>query len=458
MLADPASLAGVNIWATLSDGTPLVSSAPFGQGRIVLFHVTADADWSSLPLSGLFPAMLDRLIHLASGTGSGNPRARLAPSSIMNGFGDMEVPSAAAAPIEAGELARAVPSPRTPPGLYGAPGDRLALNLGSNLPSPRAAALVPGATLAALTGRLAERDLGPPLTVLAVLLLVADLIASLALRGALHQAGRIGRARTRTAATLAVLAFGLAASAPARSATVPPAALQPSLAYVVTGNDSVDRLSRDGLSSLSDFVSSRSAAVLGAPTGVVPGRDDLSLYPLLYWPIVPGNPKPGAQAIAALNRFMENGGIIVIDTEGSDTGAQGSGAGLQPGAAAALRQAVQGLDIPPLTPLTFRDVLAHTFYLLRDFPGRYVGAPVWVAQTAEASNDGVSPVIIGENDWAAAWDMNQDGSFPYSTMPGNEEQRLYAYRFGMNLVMYALTGTYKGDQVHVPAILERLGQ
>ena len=33
-----------------------------------------------------------------------------------------------------------------------------------------------------------------------------------------------------------------------------------------------------------------------------------------------------------------------------------------------------------------------------------------------------------------------------------------AYRFGVNLVMYTLTGNYKADQVHVPAILERLGQ
>jgi hypothetical protein len=167
---------------------------------------------------------------------------------------------------------------------------------------------------------------------------------------------------------------------------------------------------------------------------------------------------PDAAAIAALNRFMDNGGIILIDTEGGDSGGQGSGSGMQPGAIQALRQAVTGLAIPPLAALTEHHVLAHSFYLLRDFPGRYDGAPVWVAQGEDASNDGVSPVIIGSNDWAAAWDMNADGSFPYGTLPGDDQQRLYAYRFGMNLVMYALTGTYKGDQVHVPAILERLGQ
>ena len=36
-------------------------------------------------------------------------------------------------------------------------------------------------------------------------------------------------------------------------------------------------------------------------------------------------------------------------------------------------------------------------------------------------------------------------------------QREMAFRFGVNLVMYVLTGSYKSDQVHVPALLERLG-
>jgi hypothetical protein len=31
-----------------------------------------------------------------------------------------------------------------------------------------------------------------------------------------------------------------------------------------------------------------------------------------------------------------------------------------------------------------------------------------------------------------------------------------AYRFGVNLVMYVLTGNYKADQVHLSTILERL--
>jgi len=103
-------------------------------------------------------------------------------------------------------------------------------------------------------------------------------------------------------------------------------------------------------------------------------------------------------------------------------------------------------------------VLSRTFYLLHDFPGRYDGMPVWVAQEGDSTNDGVSPVIIGSNDWAHAWAVDDGGNTPYAPVPDGAEQRVVAYRFGVNAVIYALTGNYKADQVHVPALLKRLGE
>ncbi len=164
-------------------------------------------------------------------------------------------------------------------------------------------------------------------------------------------------------------------------------------------------------------------------------------------------PAPPAGEVAALNDYMSHGGIILIDTRDADAGAD-----FNPGGAATLARLGKALAIPSLAPLTVDHVLARTFYLLRDFPGRYDGAAVWVQRDQDRSNDSVSPVIIGANDWAAAWATDADGHHPYAVIPGGDRQRLLAYRFGVNLVMYALTGNYKGDQVHVPAILERLGQ
>ncbi|HGG65378.1 MAG TPA: DUF4159 domain-containing protein, partial [Rhodobacteraceae bacterium] len=75
-------------------------------------------------------------------------------------------------------------------------------------------------------------------------------------------------------------------------------------------------------------------------------------------------------------------------------------------------------------------------------------------------NDGVTPVVIGGNDWAAAWAVDNVGNYMFRVGRGytGERQREIAYRFGVNLMMYVLTGNYKSDQVHVPALLERLGQ
>ena len=95
---------------------------------------------------------------------------------------------------------------------------------------------------------------------------------------------------------------------------------------------------------------------------------------------------------------------------------------------------------------------------VQDFPGRYVGAPVWVERRSGGLNDGVSALIIGGNDWAAAWAMDERHRPLVLPTPGGARQREMAYRFGVNLVMYALTGNYKSDQVHIPTILERLGQ
>ncbi len=436
VLAEPSAQLPQRTWATLADGTPLVTAAAHGAGRIVLFHVTANADWSNLPLSGLFVDMLRRLVDLSAGVAGTADDALLGPAEALDGFGALAPPPPAATGITAADLANPVVSPRHPPGLYGPESGRRALNLGAALPALSLAAPVPGASVATIGGTVRERAIGPLLLTAAVFLLAFDLMVSLWLRGLLRPA---------------LVGLVLLAAVPARAADDLPA-LTTRLAYVVTGDAAVDNVSRTGLSGLSAYVNRRTAASLADPTPVVPGQDDLSFYPLLYWPIT-ADAAPDAGAINALNDFTSRGGIILIDTRGS-----GSGEGFAPGTDAALRRITQGLAVPPLAPLNGEHVLARSFYLLQDFPGRFTGDTVWVQRDQDRSNDSVSPVIIGGNDWAGAWAVDAGGRNPYSTIPGGARQRTLAYRFGVNLVMYALTGNYKGDQVHVPAILERLGQ
>jgi Domain of unknown function (DUF4159)/Aerotolerance regulator N-terminal len=444
VLAEPsADLAG-RTWAALEDGTPLVTEMPLGAGRVVLFHVTANADWSDLPLSGMFLEMLRRMVDLSVGVASAQGSATLAPTETLDGLGLLSRPPPAATGLQADKFAATPVSPRHPPGLYGPESSRQVLNLGTSIAPPEAAAPIAGATLETVRGSARERALGPPLLAFAVLLLCVDMIVSLALRGLL-------RARVSAiAAALMLLLLVPTAHALDRSANP---ATDTRLGYILSGDSEVDSIAKAGLEGLSDYVNQRTAASLFEPDAVQPGQTDLSLYPLLYWPMTADMADPTTVQVAALNDYMGHGGIILIDTRGS-----GSGAGFAPGTEAALRRIARSLSVPPLAPLSGEHVLSRAFYLLSDFPGRFTGDTVWVQRDQDRTNDSVSPVIIGGNDWAAAWALGPDGSNPYAVIPGGQRQRTLAYRFGVNLVMYALTGNYKGDQVHVPAILQRLGQ
>ena len=106
-----------------------------------------------------------------------------------------------------------------------------------------------------------------------------------------------------------------------------------------------------------------------------------------------------------------------------------------------------------LTPHpVLRLVVKRFMELLRAFPGRSMSTRLWAESSAAAqARDGVSTLFVGDGDWASAWASA-------SGLPQGARQRELALRFGVNLVMVALTGNYKADQVHVPALLERMGR
>jgi Domain of unknown function (DUF4159)/Aerotolerance regulator N-terminal len=477
VLARPATDLADHSWARLTDGTPLVTHAALGAGDVVLFHVTSTAEWSNLPLSGLFVAMLRRLTERAAGVIAPADHSLLAPTMTLDADAILGPPPPGARALPADAFGTEAASAAHPPGLYGPRTARRALNLGDRLGplSPQAAI----GQVMTLNGQRRDIAPGPWLVAAAVLLLVLDALLTQMLRAGTLQGGK----RARATITL-ILAGLLAAGTPARAqpapsdasvpppplatplpANVPGAALETRLGYILTGHDDIDTVSRQGLQGLSDYANARTSAVLGHPDGVVPGRDDLSYYPMLYWPVTADATADPART-AALNAYMRHGGILMIDSQGVDPTTQAADPGAAhdsfaasaPGTAAALRRMTQGLDIPPLTRLTDHHVLAHTFYLLHGFPGRYDGLPVWVAREGDSANDGVSPVIVGSSDWAHAWAVDAQGDTPYATMPDGDAQRVTAYRFGVNAVLYALTGNYKADQVHVPALLRRLGE
>jgi hypothetical protein len=475
VLAEPDSDLTKASWAVLEDGTPLVTGAQRGRGQIVLFHVTADTSWSRLPISGLFVDLLRRCLQLASGrserTLEGTSTEKLAPRLTLNGFGALSTASALARPVDARHVASATRD--HPPGLYGSPEASLAVNA-VTITDELAAIRLTGRPYPLQSGE--ARDLRAFFAVMALLLLLIDGLAVLwLLRGGLMR-------RRVTATSMAVLVAAsvlpfLPAPAFAQQPTLRPvpaplpgvsaedmrSALRPRIAYVVTGNAAVDEASRFGLAGIGAALTQRTSISLDEPVGIDPSKDDLVFYPMLYWPILPDQARPPEAAIKALDNFMKNGGTVVFDTRDAFVNRSGS----QPSAETrALRRLLASLDIPTLEPVPNDHVLTKTFYLLDRMVGRYVAGDTWVEALVGArdtkvparAGDRVSPIIITSNDFAAAWAVDRLGRPMFPLVPGEPRQREFALRTGINLMMYVMTGNYKADQVHVPALLERLGQ
>jgi hypothetical protein len=451
VLAEPdLDLAG-KTWARLVDGTPLVTAERHGRGWIVLVHTTANADWSNLALSGLFVEMLRRIEAMSQGVMEAGEEA-LAPLETLDGFGRLQRAPPAARPIPAEELATAVVSPRHPPGFYGTVDARRALNLSAGIPELKPIEALPRETLRENFAAGHEVDLRPPLLTAALLIALADLLIAYGLRGLLR------RRPVRVAAILLPVLLGLGVSAVrADDAFVVRATSELRLAYVRTGNQETDAVSRAGLIGLTATLNRRTAVETAEPLAVDIETDELIFFPLLYWPVVSTQAAPSAKAVERINRYLDTGGTILFDTRDANDQTPGLAGGAD-SSAQRLRRLVAGIKMPPLVPIPPEHVLTKSFYLMHDFPGRWNVGTLWVEPVEDRVNDGVSSVVVGANDWAGAWAIDGQGRAAFAVVPGGEPQREMAMRFGVNLVMYVLTGNYKSDQVHVPAILERLGQ
>lgn len=462
VLAEPDPDLAARTIAALADGTPLVTRVAMGQGAVVLFHVTANAEWSNLPLSGLFPQMLERLsvsARPAAPTAEDLAGQTFTPLKRLDGFGQL-VPSEAEAGVRGEDLAEGPPGPALPPGLYGAEDQVIALNA-----LPRGRQLAPALWPAGvgIEGESApkQKPLAGLALATALMGLLLDILATLALSG-----------RLRGPRAVAVLALAvLLLPSPPQAQTMPEAraieaAANVVFAFVPTGDATLDTVSMTGLRGLGQTLTRRTTVEPSAPMQLDLEADDLALFTLIYWPVTETAPTPSPAAYVKLNRYLRGGGMILFDTRDADLA--GMGAATETGRR--LQALAAPLDIPPLEPLPADHVLTRSFYLLQTMPGRYDG-PIWVeaapvdAEQAEGMpfrnlNDGVTPVVIGGNDWASAWAVDEVGQpmFPVGRGTGGDRQREIAARFGVNLVMHVLTGNYKSDQVHVPALLERLGQ
>ncbi len=477
VLAEPDAVLATKSWASLEDGTPLVTGEHRGKGIVSLFHVSADMRWSDLPLSGTFVEMLRRIVDNSgytstpgAGVAGEASKETVAPLHTLDGFGVFGPPPANAKPLPADYRDRATPD--HPPGFYGPADGPLAVN------TLAAADRIAPLDTSSLHARRASYTNAEPRDLRGILLsasLALFLIDAIVV--AMLGAGIAGLLRRRAVPAALAFAFIVAAvlampgSARAESSDdfAMKAVSQTRLAYVVTGNADVDNIVKAGLSGLTLFLAQRTALEAGDPVGIDPAHDELAFFPLIYWPVVPGASKPPQDALNRIDAYMKQGGTVVFDTRDAVEAPPGDNGASQTPGMQTLRDILSSLDVPELEPVPREHVLTKTFYLLRDFPGRFTTGQTWVetlprededesASRPARGGDGVSPIIITSNDLAGAWAIRPDGQPMLPLTPGEPRQREFAFRAGVNIVMYTLTGNYKADQVHAPALIERLGQ
>lgn len=453
VLAEPSLDLVDKAWARLGDGTPLVTAAPRGDGHLILFHTTANTDWSSLALSGLFVDMLHRIVGMSEGVSDAGAGAPLPALSGLDGFGRLGGPSAYATAIAGAAFSTTVAGPQHPPGEYGNQLQRRALNLGTEALAATAFGAFAGVVSMRDYGGDRIRDLRPWLLLAAFMLILVDTVVLLAIRQLLPTFGR-------TAAAVAVLVLVGALCRPGLAQDLTDAEIAEltqttHFAFVMTGDRDVDRISGEGMSGLSTILRARTAIEAGEPVGIDPETDELAFYALLYWPVTILQTPLTTTARTRIDEYLRNGGMILFDTRDQSPVDQLNGDGVS---AQGLKAILRGLNVPPLLPVPRDHALTRAFYLLDRFPGRWDGGHLWVERYEGDVNDGVSSIVIGGNDFASAWALDDSGYPLYPVVPGTDRQREMAFRFGVNLMMYALTGNYKADQVHIPSILRRLGR
>ncbi len=364
-----------------------------GKGLLALFHVTADTSWSNLPLSGSFVDMLRRTVGLGSAVNrpaDGTLSAArtnvqtAAPNRLLDGHGAFTAPGPTAKPVAADFTGRG--NADHPPGFYGPADSLLAVN--TLLPNDRPLALDLSKLKANVEAyrRSEPVDLRAALLSLVLALLLIDALVVFWLAGGLN---RFTRRRAAATIMLAIGASLLVAGQEARAQMQPQQNVDPSLpleiravqqtrlAYVITGDSETDTISKAGLDGLTAFLAARTALEPGTPVGVNIASDELAFYAILYWPIVPGTPRPAPEVLARIDAYMKQGGTILFDTRDALAITNPRGGNVTP-ATATLRDILSSLDLPELETVPRDHVLTKSFYILREFPGRFAGGNLWV--------------------------------------------------------------------------------
>ena len=426
----------INVWLRLENGTPLISSVSQSKGQIIFFHIPCNTDWSNLTLSYFFVDILQKIVDQSKGIKLKGERA-LKPFKNLDALGELIDPSPQSLNIpNINKLKTLKINYNYPPGLYKDIYGIYALN--SENSSQFEFKLLNFDDNVSFYQKYNEKNINlkDTLFILSIFLFITDTIITLFLR----QLVNFKQLNFFFFCLSAFLSYELVAEKIKISEIS-----ENKIGYILNGNPEIDKVSYNGLKTLSGIITQKTAAIFTDPKSIDLKNDKLFSFPLIYWVTdtrVRALPKK-------IKQYINDGGLLLIDCKLNEDEI------IIDKCLERFETLLESNFPGKLEMLDKSHAIAKSFYLLQDFPGRR-NEPVFFLKSNSIKFDNASSVIFGINDWAGAWAKKNKEDFLLPILENNSNQRKSSFRFGLNLLIYSLTGNYKTDQVHVPEILKRM--
>lgn len=429
------------IYIQLSDGSPYLSMKKFGLGKLFMFHVNAAPIWSNGGLSNLHNEIIRKIIEQnqigkKSNINFNDENIILKKTLEIDNIGNLNRNFENISFIKLPLNEKKFPNEKYPAGLYENENHVLALNVGQSYSNAQILKMPEN------IGFKSNIDFKNNFSYLfltsAFIILFLELFITFIIKSNFQKFLKF-----------ALILFSLVSLIPHASyAQNKKAKDDIKLAFVITNDDATNLIAKQGLEGLSLALEQRTNIEPNGTIGINLETDELAKHPIIYWLIPKNGMEISLNAQKSLNKYMQNGGIILIDTQGKAM----DGAKAQ----ANLKKAVNGLKIPPIEQVPPQHILKKSFYLLQNFQGFYKNSSLWVETAASqnsSANDGVSPIIIFDGNFARIWARAKTQSMIDIFAPISNDE--LGIRSGINIFIYALTGQYKGDQIHINSILNR---
>ena len=436
----------LQILATLTDNTPLISLGKKNQGKIFLFHITANNDWSNLPLSALFSGMLQRIV-LLSEKKIINSNANLNLTKEINSFGDLNNTDKILSIRDNSLLKKLTPSKENLPGIYENKELTIALNLSNKIYDEHFKSRLDKNYKIFSKFTIQVIDLKPLLLKIILFMFIIDMLITIILKKNFSFINGLNKHKN-----LLGLVFFFIFIFNLNNAYTEGLDNDTYLAYIKTPDKKLNAVSKSGLSTIKNLLETRTSVSPKEVIGVNITKDPIYYFPFLYWPLSKDLIILDITTVSKIKKYLTNGGMILFDIIGFSR----ESFSLESNKFKTIKSFLASIEADNLSPINEGHTLTKSFYLLKKFSGRWDNKNLLIESSNLEEKDGVSSVILGFNDWAGAWALDINKNPLYPIVPGGERQREISYRFGINIVMYALTGNYKSDQIHFKSILNRL--